>query len=176
MTGTTDLLPTLVKLAGGKPDPEIKIDGYDMVEVLDGKAEQTKREAWYYFGGNTLQAIRSGSWKLAVTAQSIGMGLKERPEDLKRNGRLYNLDEEIGEKTDVSAKHPEVVARLTALAEAMSIDIKNNKRPAGRVDNPVTLYPTRRKKDVALRNVESPFNGQRSKRGMCIHQSVSRIS
>lgn len=164
VTGTTDLLPTLVKLAGGKPDPEIKIDGYDMTQVLDGKAEQTKREAWYYFGGNTLQAIRSGPWKLALTAQSIGMGLKERPEDLKRSGRLYNLDEEIGEKTDVSAKHPEVVARLTALAEAMSIDIKNNKRPAGRVDNPVTLYPTTQKRRGASKRGK-PLQWSKVKKG-----------
>ena len=144
--GTTDFLPTLVSLAGGKPDPAIKIDGYDMTEVLDGKAEQTKREAWYYFGGNNLQAVRSGPWKLAVTGQSIGMGMKNRPEDLQKGGRLYNLDEEIGEMTDVSAKHPEVVTRLTALAEKMAAEIKENKRPVGQVQNPVTLYPTIAKK------------------------------
>ena len=146
ITGTTDFLPTLVSLAGGKPDPAIKIDGYDMTEVLDGKAEQTKREAWYYFGGNNLQAVRSGPWKLAVTGQSIGMGMKNRPEDLQKGGRLYNLDEEIGEMTDVSAKHPEVVTRLTALAEKMAAEIKENKRPVGQVQNPVTLYPTIAKK------------------------------
>lgn len=142
ITGTTDLLPTLVSLAGGKPDPAIKIDGYDMTEVLDGKAKQTKREAWYYFGGTNLQAVRSGSWKLAITGQSIGMGMKDRPEDLQKGGRLYNLDEEIGEVTDLSAKHPEIVAKLTAMAEKMAAEIKENKRPAGQVQNPVTLYPT----------------------------------
>jgi arylsulfatase A-like enzyme len=151
VSGTPDLLPTFVTLAGGKADPSIKIDGYDLTKVLDGKADQTEREAWYYFGGNTLQAVRSGPWKLAVTAQSIGMGFKERPKDLQQKGRLYNLDEEIGEKTDVSAKHPEVVARLTALAEAMEIEMKANKRPVGVVKNPVMLYPTTQKRRSPVR-------------------------
>lgn len=142
VSGTTDVLPTFVSLAGGQPDPEIKIDGYDLTRVLDGKAEETEREAWYYFGGTSLQAVRSGPWKLAVTAQSVGMGFKERPEDLRRKGRLYHLDDEIGETTDLAAKHPEVVKRLTALAKAMEGEIKENRRPAGSVANPVTLYPT----------------------------------
>lgn len=30
---------------------------------------------------------------------------------------LYNLDRDIGETTDVAAKHPEIVERLNALAE-----------------------------------------------------------
>ena len=154
VSGTPDLLPTFVTLAGGKPDPSIKIDGYDLTGVLDGKAEQTNREAWYYFGGNKLQAVRSGPWKLAVTAQSVGMGFKERPADLQRKGRLYNLDEEIGEKTDVSSKHPEVVARLAALAKAMEIEMNENKRSVGRVDQPVMLYPT---------NQKSKNNGRRGK-------------
>ncbi|MEN8865814.1 MAG: sulfatase [Akkermansiaceae bacterium] len=151
ISGTPDLLPTFVSLAGGRPDASIKIDGYDLTQVLDGKAEQTKREAWYYFGGNTLQAVRSGSWKLAVTAQSIGMGFKEKPEDLRRKGRLYNLDDEIGEKTDVSAKHPEVVARLTAMAKAMELDMEKNKRPVGLVENPVMLYPSSQKRKNSVR-------------------------
>lgn len=146
VSGTTDLLPTFVALAGGKPDPSIKIDGYDLTRVLDGKAEQTKREAWYYFQGNNLKAVRSGAWKLAVKAQGVGMGMKQQFDDLKRGGRLYNLDEEIGEKTDVAAKHPEVVARLTALAEAMELEMKANKRPVGVVKNPVMLYPTNQKR------------------------------
>lgn len=164
ISGTPDLLPTFVTLAGGKPDPSIKIDGYDLTQVLDGKADQTKREAWYYFGGNNLQAVRSGPWKLAVTAQSIGMGFKDKPEDLKKKGRLYNLDEEIGETTDVAAKHPEVVARLTALAAAMELEIKENKRPVGVVKNPVMLYPSSQKRRASVRRGK-PVNWSKVKLG-----------
>ncbi|MFT4549862.1 MAG: arylsulfatase A [Verrucomicrobiales bacterium] len=142
IAGTTDVLPTFVALAGGKVKTDVKIDGVDISPVLLGKAERSTREAWYYFQGNNLQAVRSGAWKLAISKQSIGMGMKEKPADLQKPGRLYNLDQEIGEVTDVAAENPEVVARLKGMAEAMAAEIESNRRPAGSVENPVTLYPS----------------------------------
>ena len=153
--GTTDVLPTFVKLGGadgGKPVPGVKIDGKDISPILLGKTKESPHEAWFYYQGTTLQAVRSGPWKLAITPQSIGMGMKERPEDLQsREPRLYNLDEEIGEVTNLADKHPEVVARLQKLIDGMVADIGSGKsgpgvRPAGEVENPVTLYPTQPRK------------------------------
>lgn len=141
ISGTPDLLPTFVSLAGGTIKEDIKIDGYDLSGVLLGKAEQTNRRAWYYFQGNNLKAVRSGPWKLAIAPQGPGMGLKEKPADLARSGRLYHLEEEIGEVTDLAAANPEVVVNLQKLADAMILDIQENTRPAGFVKNPVPLYP-----------------------------------
>jgi hypothetical protein len=60
--------------------------------------------------------------------------------------RLYNLDQEINELTNVAEKHPEIVARLQALAAAMSARIGGNepteRREPGVVEKPQTLYPT----------------------------------
>jgi hypothetical protein len=76
------------------------------------------------------------------------MGIKEQPEDLWAPGlRLYNLDDEIGEVTNVADRHPDVVARLKKLADKMIADIGSGKpgpgvRPPRVVKNPVTLYPT----------------------------------
>ena len=63
--------------------------------------------------------------------------------------RLYNLDNDIGEKNDVAAQNPEVVKRLQELIAKMGADLgidKSNKknaapgvRPAGRVNNPQPL-------------------------------------
>ncbi len=153
--GTTDVLPTFVKLGGsdsGKPVPGVKIDGKDISPILLGKTKDSPHEAWFYYQGTTLQAVRSGPWKLAVTPQSIGMGMKDRPADLNsREPRLYNLDEEIGEISNLADKHPEVVARLQKLIDGMVADIGSGKpgpgvRPAGQVENPVTLYPTQPRK------------------------------
>ena len=79
------------------------------------------------------------------------MGIREKPDDLKAGGRLYNLDEEIGELTNVAAQHPEVVKRLQQLADAMIADIGSGKpgpgvRPPGAVPNPVTLFPSQARK------------------------------
>ena len=146
VSGTTDILPTFVSLAGGRLKADVVIDGVDLSPLLLGKTAETGREAWYYFQGNQLQAVRSGPWKLAVSAQSIGMGMKQKPADLARPLRLYNLDDEISETTDVAEKHPEIVARLRKLAETKAAEIEANRRPPGSVENPVTLYQTEGKK------------------------------
>lgn len=142
IAGTTDVLPTFVSLAGGKPREDVKIDGIDISKLLLGEAEESGREAWFYFRGRNLEAVRSGPWKLALRGQSIGMGMKNQPEDLKTGGRLYNLDEEIGELTNVAEDHPEIVERLRKLGEDFAEELAANTRPAGTVENPVTLYPT----------------------------------
>jgi len=149
VTGTTDVLPTFVALAGGKVNANIKIDGKDITQVLLGETTKSPHEAWHYFKGNRLEAIRSGPWKLALTPQILGMGIREKPQDLLVKGvRLYNLDKDIGETTDVAQEHPDVVARLQRMADEMRSDIgvvgaKSGVRPPGKVENPVTLYPTK---------------------------------
>jgi arylsulfatase A len=142
IAGTTDVLPTFVSLAGGKIKQEVKIDGLDVSEWLLGKAEQSPRDTWHYFRGTQLQAVRHGPWKLALTGQSLGMGIRQRDADLAKGGRLYNLEQEIGEQTDLAIQHPEIVAKLSKIGEAISTELAANKRPAGFVENPVTLYPT----------------------------------
>ncbi|MBV9125018.1 MAG: arylsulfatase, partial [Planctomycetes bacterium] len=94
-----------------------------------------------------LEAVRSGPWKLAVAPQSEGLG-KPRvgtPAPGKPyQPRLYNLDSDIGETTDVAADHPEIVKRLQELAAGMFADLGAVKkgpgvRPAGRVARPKPL-------------------------------------
>ena len=59
--------------------------------------------------GRTQQAVRQGDWKLVVDANHL---------------LLYNLREDIGERRDRTAQHPDVVRRLRPLlAEwARSVD------------------------------------------------------
>ena len=63
------------------------------------------------------------------------MGIRQRDADLAKGGRLYNLENEIGEQTDLATQNPDIVARLTQLAETMTADLAANKRPAGFVEN-----------------------------------------
>ncbi len=149
IAGTTDILPTLVSLADGKLRSDIKIDGLDISPLFLGKTTKSPHEAWFYYKGTTLKAVRSGAWKLALGPQSLGMGFRKRPDDLNAKGlRLYNLDQEIGEVTDLAKQHPDIVGRLQKLADGMIADIGSGKagpgvRPPGVVKNPVTLFPTR---------------------------------
>jgi arylsulfatase A-like enzyme len=141
--GTIDLLPTAVALAGGTLPATPKIDGRDISPLLFGKTTEAPREAHYYFSGYTIQAVRQGPWKLALTPQPENLGQKQAG---SKQPRLYHLDQEIGEKTDLSEQHPEIVARLQKLAVEMTSEIGGTdptaRRPAGHVENPATLYPT----------------------------------
>jgi len=144
VAGTIDLLPTFVSLAGGTVPASPVIDGRDITSILLGKSKESAREAHYYFSGYDLQAVRQGRWKLALVPQPDGMG--KQAAKVPAGLRLYDLDAEIGEQTDVAAQHPEVVAKLKALADKMSSEIggktPTSRRPAGEVKGAKTLYPT----------------------------------
>ncbi len=155
VAGTIDVLPTCLKIAGAEVPAQPVIDGRDLSPLLFGQSKDSPREAHYYFSSYNLQAVRQGPWKLALETQRETMG-KDAASDASVNPRLYNLDQEIGERTNLAAQHPDIVAKLTALAEKMTAEIGGNepksRRPPGEVENPVTLYPTSDKPKDATRS------------------------
>jgi arylsulfatase A len=148
VAGTIDLLPTAVTLAGGTVPAEPVIDGRDISPLLLGKATVSPRETHYYFRGYNLEAVRQGPWKLAVAPQHETMGKGTLDDASGPAPRLYHLDDDIGERSDVAAKHPDIVTQLKALADKMSAEIGGDhptaRRPAGEVAKPTTLYPVAR--------------------------------
>jgi arylsulfatase A-like enzyme len=105
-----DFLPTCCELVGIKA-PE-GIDGISMVPTLLGKpGEQRKHEYlyWEFHEQGKRQAVRMGDWK------GIRQNVAKNP-----NGpiELYNLKNDIGEKDNVAARHPEIVAKIEAYMKA----------------------------------------------------------
>jgi arylsulfatase A-like enzyme len=132
MATTMDFLPTLARLAGAKAPADRIIDGKDIWALMtDPKARTPYKEFFYYFEGK-LGAVRSGDWKLVLEHKVHGRAI---------SAGLYNLRQDISEERDVSRQHPEIVRRLTALAEKCRQDIGDsvmgvkgkNVRPPGRV-------------------------------------------
>jgi arylsulfatase A len=84
----------------------------------------------YFYWDDHLQAIRSGNWKLHFP-RVYRMHPEQRATGGKpnkaRQGRielaLFDLNNDIGETNNLAAKHPDVVARLGALAEKMREDL-----------------------------------------------------
>jgi arylsulfatase A len=130
VAATIDLLPTIAKLAGA-PLPERKIDGKDIWPLLSGQAgAKTPHEAYYFYWGRELQAVRSGKWKLHFPHEYRALtgtpGQDGRPNGYSQQRiglALYDLEADVGEKNNVAEQHPEVVARLTALAEKAREDL-----------------------------------------------------
>lgn len=154
VAGTIDLLPTMVTLAGGTVPSEPVIDGRDLSGLLFGTAAESPREAHYYFSSGDLDAVRQGRWKLVVAPQPEKMG-RDAPKvpASMESPRLYDLDADIGETTNVAADHQEVVKKLRGLAARMTSELIDPespaRRPPGHVENPTTLYPVKEKPKAA---------------------------
>lgn len=167
VAGTIDVLPTLVNLAGGQVHTSTVIDGRDIQSLLFGKSTRSPREAHYYFAGYNLQAVRQGPWKLAIAPQKENrLGETEDPES---GLRLYNLDQEIGERTNVASKHPDIVERLQQLASTMASEIggtnPKSRRPPGTVPNAQTLYPSQTPAKANTPSSTKPVDWNQAKLG-----------
>jgi arylsulfatase A-like enzyme len=136
-----DVLPTLAALGGGQVPPDRKIDGRNLWPLLAGEADPAPRETFYYYQGLNLRAVRHQQWKLHLgggTAERKGKGPSQTPV------QLYDLVRDPGEAHDLAAAHPEVVARLQALAEATRGDLGltglgPGVRPLGKVGQPAPI-------------------------------------
>jgi arylsulfatase A len=128
---TIDMLPTISRLTGAKL-PTGKIDGKDISSLLFHEAgAKSPHEAYYFYWNNELHAVRAGPWKLYFphtyrTLEGSTPGNDGKPglyKEAKVGLELYNLDTDVGERTDVAARNPEVVRRLQVLADRMRQDL-----------------------------------------------------
>jgi len=130
-----DLHPTLASLAGTSMPADRIIDGRSIRPLMMGeKGAKSPHEAFFYYRLEQLQAVRSGRWKLVLAHRDMNDKV-----DVPQS--LYDLQTDIGEKTDVSATHPRIVKRLLALVDQMRSDLGDaitgapgpNRRPPGSV-------------------------------------------
>ncbi len=138
MAASMDLFPTFAKLSGARMLTDRIIDGKDIRPLLSGvKGAKTPHEAFFYYRGYNLEAVRSGKWKLILERSQR----KKNQPARKIPETLYDLRADIGETKDVSAEYPQVVERLNELAERCRKDLGDarqnrpgrNRRPAGKV-------------------------------------------
>jgi len=142
-----DLLPTVARLIGVKLPKKRAIDGREAWDVISGDAK-SPHEAFYYYAGRELQAVRSGEYKLhfahrylTVAAEPGKNGYPSDYENLNpmsitssglegiasRHGyrvvetgkALYHLPSDPGESKNVLDEYPEVAKTLEGLAEKM---------------------------------------------------------
>jgi arylsulfatase A-like enzyme len=145
---TIDLLPTLAKLAGASVPTERIIDGRDIWPLLCGQRDSPEpHDAFYFYWGAELHAIRSGKWKLHLPHpyQSLkAAGNDGSPGEYERKTielSLFDLDQDSGESANVADRNPDVVKRLLGYAEQARADLGDsltnrtgsNVRAAGRM-------------------------------------------
>ena len=130
---TIDILPTVAKLIGAEL-PRNKIDGLDIWPLLSAQpGAKNPHDAYYfYYENNLLQSVMSGRWKLMLphnyrTMDGQPPGADSKPGKYRQvkmtKPELYDLETDMGEKTNVADQQAEVVQRLAALAEKAREDL-----------------------------------------------------
>ncbi len=167
---TIDLLPTLCNWTGA-PLPKQAIDGLDISRVLTGQDTLGPQESYVFYSGTELHAIRAGKWKLHFPHKYLtvrdptrsdgkpaGWG-ELQPKSITESGvegiasrhgyrvaqlplSLVDLSTDPSESRNVAESYPEVVARLSELAEVYRTELGDSLqqvagqglRPIGRND------------------------------------------
>lgn len=113
----TDFFPTLAEVAAGRRPAETLggEDGWSLGPVFRG-GESSGRETLVSHSVDGSFAIRRGRWKLCLCGGSGGWSDPKEPA-AKRQGlppvQLYDLEADPGERTNLQAEHPDIVAELT---------------------------------------------------------------
>lgn len=106
-----DLFPTCARLAGA--EAATATDGVNLAPVLfDGGSVQ--RDVFCYYRGTQLYAARLGPWKAHFTTRPAYGPEKPQPHEPPL---LFNVVEDPGERFNIAADHPEVLADIVAAVE-----------------------------------------------------------
>jgi len=99
-----DVLPTLADVTGDTPPADL--DGISLLPTLLGETavRPQKRHDYLYWEINGWIAVRQGEWRAVKPNKST-------------TWELYNLATDPGERKDLAASKPDVLAKLKALAE-----------------------------------------------------------
>jgi arylsulfatase A-like enzyme len=111
----SDMLATFAAVAGVELLPEAGPDSFNVLPaLLGGKLDDSlPRPRVMHSGGNGMLAIREGPWKL-IDGQGGG-GYRDGEAKSGELPQLYNLAEDLGEKTDLYPQRREIAHRLQQL-------------------------------------------------------------
>ncbi|MEM7581921.1 MAG: sulfatase [Acidobacteriota bacterium] len=96
VTASFDAYPTLLEIAG--VEPPLEIDGRSLLPVLEGDGMASERALFWeeIYAGRKQGAVRAGRWKLTLGGTA----------------RLFDLEHDPGEASDLATRYPGVVDRL----------------------------------------------------------------
>ncbi len=92
-----EIFPTLCAATGTAPPKGVKLDGFDMLPVLQGKKKSAREEMFWQ--RRLDKAARVGHWKWVESSRGNG---------------LFNLRTDFSEKHDLSNDRPEILKMMKA--------------------------------------------------------------
>lgn len=116
LTSQLDLFTTAAELSGAICDPEgSPRDSFSLLPLWAGREAEYRRTEAVHHSVTGQFAIRDERWKLILCPGSGGW---TSPTDEQARGelppqQLYDMEDDVQEQHNLTAQHPEVVARLT---------------------------------------------------------------
>lgn len=111
-----DWTPTLLEIAGTRPDPAYPPDGISLAPMLTGKSASVPRKLFWRYKFNGQRAVRDGDMKW----------LK-----IRENTFLFNLVDDPLERANLKNKLPDVYKKLEAEYEAWNVTMLPEDPEAG---------------------------------------------
>ncbi len=130
ITSTMDLLPTALAMAGLEfPDDRI-LDGRNILPLLRGESVEQIHDAYFYYRGATLYAVRKGPWKAHFITQWAYRADNQRT--VHDPPLLFNLDQDPSESYNVAADHVDVLTDIqnVVLQHQAGMDIRPSRLDA----------------------------------------------
>ncbi len=136
----TDFMATCAEILEVPLPKNSSVDGISFMPALNGKQIPNEREAVIHHSISGKFAIRKGKWKLIFCSGSGGWTDPKDSDATKLEWpeiQLYDMETDIAEENNVSAKNPEIVEELTQLLTGY---IENGRSTTGEnLKNDVTV-------------------------------------
>ncbi len=167
MIGIIDMLPTFCGIAGVDVPTDRVIDGVDVLPQLLGDTKSEPLRDTQIVPGSTI--IHNG-WKYYMKTQTPfnkkkntdGVWGEFKPAEADA---LFNLNEDIGETTDVSAQYPEKAAELKTMMDEFMAGFESTTRPVGDAsDDPEKNLKLDRSEAVQSKGAGNKQNNRKNKK------------
>ena len=121
---TMDLTASILAATRTPLPAEMRLDGIDLLPVLEGRAPAIERMLfWRRTGNHAQRAVRSGDWKLLIDG---GLPM------------LFDVRADLAERNDVIGPHTEIARRLQSQLAAWEKDVDAE---AARTEKPPSEAP-----------------------------------
>jgi len=108
IAASPDIYRTLLN-AGGAKEPDLILDGHDLMPFLTGKRDASPRDRYFYIRHDTIEAVRLGKWKLRLAG---------------KEPQLFHLKKDPGERYNRAEDRPEKVERLHREMKRGAVDMR----------------------------------------------------
>jgi arylsulfatase A len=103
-----DLTATVLAATSTPVPPDARLDGIDLLPILRRQSQMVERTLFFRLinARRHQRVVRQGDWKLMIDGGEIPGAPVPAPT------LLFNLRDDVSERTDLAKQHPDIVRRL----------------------------------------------------------------